>query len=61
MFGLGPRKKGSSCSVPPDREAAFRAAVEASAATINDAYANIDSGVTLTVAGATDAAETYPR
>jgi dipeptidase D len=39
------------CSVPAEREVAFRAAVEASAAAISDAYATTDPGVTVTVTG----------
>jgi dipeptidase D len=47
------------CSVPSEREAVFRAAVEAAAASIGDAYANTDSGITVTVGVAADAAEAW--
>ena len=54
-----PRDATAICSVPPEREATFHAAVEAAAAAIGDAYANTDSGVTVTVAGAAEAAEAW--
>ncbi len=54
-----PRDATAICSVPAEQETAFRAAVEASAAAIADAYANTDSGVTVTVARAADAADAW--
>ncbi len=54
-----PRDATAICSVPPEHEIDFRAAVETSAAAIADAYANTDPGVTVTVAGAADAAEAW--
>ena len=54
-----PRDATGICSVPREREPAFRAAVEAAAATIADAYANTDPGVTVTVAAAADAADAW--
>ena len=44
-----PRDATAICSLPPEREAAFRAAVETAAATIRDAYAKTDPGVAITV------------
>jgi dipeptidase D len=44
-----PRDAGAVCSVAPDREQAFREAVAASAATIRDAFAKTDAGVTVSV------------
>ena len=54
-----PRDATAICSLPPEREAAFRAAVETAAATISDAYARTDPGVTVTVTGAADAADAW--
>ena len=54
-----PRDATAICSMPPEREAAFRAAIEAVAAAVGDAYANTDSGVTATVADAADTAEAW--
>ena len=56
-----PRDATATCSVPAEQETAFRAAVEASAAAIADAYANTDSGVTVTIARAADAQRTPGR
>jgi dipeptidase D len=50
-----PRSATATCSVRREREAAFHAAVEASASAIADAYAKTDPGVSVTVA-ATDGA-----
>jgi dipeptidase D len=52
-----PRDAVAVCSVPADREAAFRSAVEAATATVRDAYAKTDAGATVTVGpgDATDA------
>jgi dipeptidase D len=54
-----PRDATAICSVPPEREGSFRAAVEAAAAAIGDAYAHTDSGVTVAIAVAVDAAEAW--
>jgi dipeptidase D len=54
-----PRDATAICSLPPEREAAFRAAVESAAATISDAYAKTDHGVSVTLTGAADAADAW--
>jgi dipeptidase D len=54
-----PRDATAICSLPPEREDAFRAAVERAAAGISDAYAKTDPGVTVTVTGAEDAADAW--
>jgi dipeptidase D len=54
-----PRDAVAVCSLPAERDAAFRAAVETAAATIRDAYAKTDSGVTVTVASAEAAADAW--
>jgi dipeptidase D len=54
-----PRDATAICSLPPEREAAFRAAVETAAAAIRDAYAKTDPGVTVTVTGAPEAANAW--
>jgi dipeptidase D len=54
-----PREATAICSLPPEREAAFRAAVEGAAAAISDAYAKTDHGVSVTVTGAADAADAW--
>jgi dipeptidase D len=54
-----PRDATAICSVPPDREPAFRAAVESAAAAISDAYAKTDHGVSVTVIRAADAADAW--
>jgi dipeptidase D len=54
-----PREATAICSLPPDREVAFRAAVETAAAAISDAYAKTDPGVTVTVTGAAVAADAW--
>jgi dipeptidase D len=54
-----PRDATAICSLPPEREAAFRAAVESAAAAISDAYAKTDQGVSVTVSGAADAADAW--
>jgi dipeptidase D len=54
-----PRDATAICSLPPEREAAFRAAVESAAAVISDAYAKTDQGVSVTVTGAADAAHAW--
>jgi dipeptidase D len=53
-----PRDEIAICSLPPEREAAFRTAVETAAATVRDAFATTDPGLAITVTtsdGATDA------
>jgi dipeptidase D len=54
-----PRDATAICSLPPEREAAFRAAVERAAAAIGDAYAKTDRGVSVTLTGAADAADAW--
>jgi len=54
-----PRDATAICSLPSEREAAFRAAVESAAAAISDAYAKTDHGVSVTVTGAADAADAW--
>ena len=54
-----PRDASATCSLPPGREAGFRAAVETAAATVRDAYAKTDPGITLTVAGVAGAADAW--
>ncbi len=44
-----PRDAGAVCSVPRDREQDFRAAIEAAAGTIRDAFAKTDPGVDVAV------------
>jgi dipeptidase D len=44
-----PRDATAMCSVAPDREQAFRDAVASAAATIRDAFAKTDAGVTVSV------------
>jgi dipeptidase D len=50
-----PRDATAICSLPPEREAAFRAAIETAAATIRDAYAKTDPGIAITVTTSRDA------
>jgi dipeptidase D len=53
-----PRDATATCSLPPEREAAFRAAIATAAATIRDAYAKTDPRVAIivtTTSAATDA------
>ena len=54
-----PRDAVAVCSVPAAREAAFRAAVERSAATIRDAYAKTDPGLTVGVTAAAAAGDAW--
>jgi dipeptidase D len=54
-----PREATATCSVPPEREAAFRGGVETAAAAINDAYRKTDPGVTVTVGDAANAADAW--
>jgi hypothetical protein len=54
-----PRDATAICSLPPEREAAFRAAIETAAATIRDAYAKTDAGIAITVTTSRDAANAW--
>jgi dipeptidase D len=54
-----PRDAVAACWVPAGRDADLRAAVGAAAETIRDAYAQTDPGVTVTVAPADAAADTW--
>ncbi len=54
-----PRDATALCSLPPEREAAFRAAVETSASAIRDEYVKTDPGVAVAVAGADEAADAW--
>ena len=54
-----PRDAVAVCSVPADRESAFRAAVETATATVRDAYAKTDPGATVTVDTAADAGDAW--
>jgi dipeptidase D len=54
-----PREATAVCSLPPEREATFRAAVRAAAATIEDAYANTDPDVAISVARSTEEVDAW--
>jgi dipeptidase D len=54
-----PRDAVAVCSVAPEREPAFRAAVGAAAERIGSAYAQTDPGVAFTVARTADAADAW--
>ena len=54
-----PRDAVAVCSLPPEREPAFRAAVETAAATIRDAYAQTDPDVAIAVTAGGDAADAW--
>ena len=54
-----PRDAAAVVSVAAEREGAFRSAVEASTATIRDAFAKTDAGVDVSVAPADTAAEAW--
>jgi dipeptidase D len=54
-----PRDATAICSLPPEREAAFRAAVETAATAIRGAYIKTDPGVIVTVTGAAEAADAW--
>jgi dipeptidase D len=54
-----PRDAIAVCSVPGDREEAFRSAVAKSTAVVQDAYKKTDPGVAVTVQGAADAADAW--
>jgi dipeptidase D len=54
-----PRDAVAVCSLAPEREPAFRAAVEAAAEQIESAYAHTDPDVAFTVARTADAADAW--
>jgi dipeptidase D len=54
-----PRDAAAICSLPPEREADFRAAVDSAAEAIRDAYGKTDPGVTVTVAATAAAADAW--
>jgi dipeptidase D len=54
-----PRDATAICSLPLEREVAFRAAVESAATGISDAYANTDPDVSVTVTAADDAGDAW--
>jgi Di- and tripeptidases len=54
-----PRDATAICSLPPEREAGFRAAVESAAEAIKDAHAKTDPGVTVTVTAAAAAGDAW--
>jgi dipeptidase D len=51
-----PRDAVAVCSIPPDRESRFRAAVESAAGTVRDAFSRTDPDVTVTIGEAGDVA-----
>jgi dipeptidase D len=54
-----PRDATAVCSLPSEREDAFRAGVETAAAAIRDAYAKTDPGVDVTVTRASPAVDAW--
>jgi dipeptidase D len=54
-----PRDATATCSLPTEREVAFRAAVETSASVIRDEYVATDHAVTVVVAGAQKAVDAW--
>jgi dipeptidase D len=54
-----PRDATATCSLPPEREAAFGAAVEAAGAAIEDAYRKTDPGVAHAVTAVATAADAW--
>jgi dipeptidase D len=54
-----PRDATALCALPPEREVAFRAAVETASAAISDAYARTDAGVTVSVTRVATAANAW--
>jgi dipeptidase D len=54
-----PRDAAALCSLLPEREADFRAAVRAAATTIRDAYAKTDPDVEIAVAAGPDASDAW--
>jgi dipeptidase D len=54
-----PRDATAICSLPAEREAAFRAAVETAGASIGDAHAKTDPGLVVTVARSPDADDAW--
>ena len=56
-----PRDATAICSLPPEREAGFRAGVEAVAAAIRDEYRKTDPGIAMTVTDAAEAADAWTQ
>jgi dipeptidase D len=54
-----PRDAVAVCSVPGDKESAFRAAVDSATAVVRDAYSKTDPGATVTIENAGDAADAW--
>jgi dipeptidase D len=54
-----PRNATALCSLPPEREAAFRAAIATAAATVRDAFAGTDPDVGVTVGSAAGAGDAW--
>jgi dipeptidase D len=54
-----PRDATAICSLPPEREGAFRAAIQTAAEAIRSAYAKTDPGVTVTISGPATAADAW--
>jgi dipeptidase D len=54
-----PRDTAALCSIQPEREAAFRKAVESAAAAIRDGYAKTDPDVTITVSSSANATDAW--
>jgi dipeptidase D len=54
-----PREATAACSLQPQHEAAFRAAVDAAAATIEDAFAKTDRDLAIIAASGTAAADAW--
>jgi dipeptidase D len=54
-----PRDAVAVCSVPGDKESAFRAAVDSATAVVRDAYSKTDPGATVTIENADNAADAW--
>jgi dipeptidase D len=54
-----PREATALCSLPPEREAAFREALAAATASRRDAYAKTDPDIAMTVASSPDPADAW--
>jgi dipeptidase D len=54
-----PRDATAICSLPAERQAAFRAAIETAAAAIRNAYAKTDPGVNVTVSESAQAPDAW--
>ena len=54
-----PRSASATCALPPEREAAFRAAVDAASASIRDAYTSTDPGITVAVSSEEDGSDAW--